>query len=136
MSTSGLNHFTIRCAPDDLPELLAFYTKFLHLKPGPRPAMPRPGYWLYIEDNPVVHLYACLEKRDSGPTGPLDHISFRAHGLEQTRAFLRAQGMAFDELPVEGWPIHQIFLRDPNGLKLELTFDLNQESTGSHAAQT
>jgi catechol 2,3-dioxygenase-like lactoylglutathione lyase family enzyme len=127
MSTSGLNHYTLWCAPQDLPELVAFYGKYLQLTPGDRPVMPAPGYWLYCGSNPIVHLYAGSEQRTSGPTGALDHISFRAHNLEQTRAFLRAEGVAFEELPVPGWPLHQIFLRDPLGLKIELTFDLNEE---------
>ena len=33
MSISGLNHYTIRCAPGDLPELVDFYTGTLQLKP-------------------------------------------------------------------------------------------------------
>jgi catechol 2,3-dioxygenase-like lactoylglutathione lyase family enzyme len=61
-------------------------------------------------------------------TGPLDHISFRAQGLDQTREHLRANGIAFDEAPVPEWPIHQLFLRDPKGIKIELTFWLEDEA--------
>ncbi len=136
MPTTGLHHFTIRCAPDDLPEIVAFYGRYLNLTPGPRPVMPAPGFWLYAGDQPVVHLYASLPHRDTAGTGPLDHISFRGEGLEATRAFLRADGIPFDDLPVPGWPLQQLFLRDPNGLKIEMTFDLDQEggqADGAHA---
>ena len=132
MSISGLNHYTIRCAPADLPELVAFYTKVLPLEAGERPTMPRPGFWLYSRGAPIVHLYASLDARDWGPTGGLDHISFRAHELEQTRARLQHDGVPFDEFPLPGTAIHQIFLRDPTGLKIELTFDLDEE----HGAAT
>lgn len=127
MAISGLNHYTIRCAPADLPELMAFYTQVLQLSPGERPAMPRPGHWLYSGGQPIVHLYASVDQRDWGATGGLDHISFRTHGLAATRARLAADSVPFDELPLPGTPIHQIFLRDPTGLKLELTFDMNEE---------
>lgn len=127
MSISGLNHFTIRCMPSDLPELVAFYTRYLQLEPGERPAMPRPGHWLYKDHRPIVHLYASVDERHEGPTGALDHISFSAQGLAQTRAFLREDGIAFDEFPLPGTSIHQIFLKDPRGLKIELTFDLDAE---------
>jgi catechol 2,3-dioxygenase-like lactoylglutathione lyase family enzyme len=131
MSIFGLNHYTIRCIPADLPAIRDFYTKYLQLEAGERPSMPRPGFWLYNEGQPIVHLYASLEERVSGPTGALDHISFRARELERTRTFLQKDGVAFDELPLPGTRIHQIFLRDPMGLKIELTFDLDEEQ--SHA---
>ncbi|HEV7574889.1 MAG TPA: hypothetical protein VGO85_02500 [Caldimonas sp.] len=129
MSISGLNHYTIRCVPGDLPEIVAFYSKVLRLAPGARPTMPRPGYWLYGEGQPIVHLYASLDERIDGPTGALDHISFRSHGLAETRAFLQGEDIAFDEFPLPGTDIHQIFLRDPMGLKIELTFDLAEEKS-------
>ena len=91
------------------------------------PTMPRSGFWLYAGGAPIVHLYASLDERAWGPTGGLDHISFRTHGLEATRARLKGLGTVFDEFPLPGTPIHQIFLRDPTGLKIELTFDLDEE---------
>ena len=127
MSISGLNHYTIRCVPGDLPEIVGFYSKVLRLVPGARPTMPRPGYWLYSEGQPIVHLYASLDKRVEGSTGALDHISFRSHGLAETRTFLLGEGIDFDEFPLPGTEIHQIFLKDPMGLKIELTFDLAEE---------
>jgi len=108
--------------------LLGFYAKVLHLTPGPRPVMPADGYWMYCKGQPVVHLYGGSQSKEADSTGPLDHISFRAHGLEETRSFLRSEGVSFYEAPVNGWPLHQIFLSDPCGLKLELTFNLNEES--------
>lgn len=128
MSVSGLHHFTIRCAPADLARLKDFYTGVLQLTPGDRPTMPAPGYWLYSQGSPVVHLYAGEAKTDTSATGPLDHISFRAHGLEGTRLALRDAGIAFDEMPVAGWPLHQVFLRDPFGLKIELDFRPDRRS--------
>ena len=128
MSVSGLNHYTLRCVPEQLPALLDFYTRVLGLTPGARPVMPFDGYWLYSEGHPIVHLAAFARGDEVRVTGPLDHISFRAHGLRATKAFLHNEGIAFEEAPVEGWPIHQIFLRAPDGLKIELTFDTDQEA--------
>ena len=134
MSVSGLNHYTLRCVPQQLPALLDFYTRVLHLTPGARPVMPFPGYWLYSEGQPIVHLAAFGNGEEGRFTGPLDHISFRAHGIAATKALLQAEGIAYEEAPVEGWPIHQIFLRAPDGLKVELTFDTDQEAAhGKHA---
>jgi catechol 2,3-dioxygenase-like lactoylglutathione lyase family enzyme len=134
MTVSGLNHYTIRCTPSELDTLREFYTRCLELQAGARPVMPAPGFWLYGGGQPLVHLYAGEQSSLAGPTAALDHISFRAHGLERTRKRLREQGHAFDEAPVAGWPLYQLFLRDPFGMKIELTFDLDEERGGAGAA--
>ena len=132
MPVSALDHFTMRCSEADLEPLRDFYTRHIGLRVGDRPPIPAPGFWLYSEGRPIVHLYAIGNAGDAARgaavTGPLDHISFRAHDLEATRAQLRADGIAFEEAPVPGgWPLHQVFIRDPKGLKIELTFDLDAE---------
>ena len=127
MSVGTLNHYTIRCSVSGLAPLLDFYTRVIGLKVGARPDIPAPGYWLYSQGQAIVHLYAIGEQKDVG-TGPLDHISFSASGLDEMRASLRAMDIAFDELPVPGWPLHQVFLHDPSGLKVELTFSLNDQT--------
>jgi hypothetical protein len=33
----------------------------------------------------------------------------------------------FDERPVPGWRMNQIFFKDPAGLMVELTFDMERE---------
>jgi catechol 2,3-dioxygenase-like lactoylglutathione lyase family enzyme len=127
---SGLNHYTIRCAANELPALDDFYTRVLGLQKGRRPDIPAPGTWLYAEGQPIVHLYAVLDRPEPATTpatGPLDHIAFRARNLDDVRAHLRAEGIAYTEAPIPGWPIHQVFLHDPKGLKIELTFMLDEE---------
>lgn len=130
MPVTALHHFTIRCAPDDLPPLLDFYTRVMRLDVAARPEIPAPGAWLYAQGQPIVHLYAHLahpEAATTPPTGPLDHISFRTHGLLEMRSHLSALGVAYTEAPIPGWDIHQLFLHDPRGLKIEMTFWMNDE---------
>ena len=130
MPISGLNHYTIRCAPGELPALDDFYTRVMGLEKGRRPAIPAPGTWLYAGGMPIVHLYACLDAAEPAQTpvtGPLDHIAFRGHDLDGTKAHLQANGVEFMQAPVPGWNIEQVFLRDPKGLKIELTFFMDEE---------
>ena len=131
MPVAALHHYTIRCAATELDALNAFYTRVLGLAPGPRPDIPAPGTWLYAGGQPIVHLYAYLDRADGAQpdpvTGPLDHISFRARDLDGTRAHLRSLGIDFAEAPIPGWRIHQLFLHDPKGVKVELTFFLDEE---------
>jgi hypothetical protein len=48
--------------------------------------------------------------------------------MEGTRLRLRAHGVVFDEAPVPGFPLHQIFMNDPAGAKVELTFVLPEKA--------
>ena len=133
MSVSGLNHYTIRCTPDELPALLDFYTRASGLRAGERPVMPAPGYWLYSEGRPIVHLYAALERSAAGPTDGRSTTSPFAPTVSTKRARAsRRRLVPFEESPVPDWPMHQLFLRDPFGLKIELTFDLDEEAGAAH----
>jgi catechol 2,3-dioxygenase-like lactoylglutathione lyase family enzyme len=135
MPVTALHHFTIRCTPDELPPLVDFYTRVMRLQIGARPEIPAPGAWLYADGQPIVHLYAHLSTPDKPVepvTGPVDHISFRSRGLVEMREHLAALGVPFAEAPVPGWPLHQVFVHDPCGLKIEMTFFLEQEA--GHAA--
>lgn len=130
MPVTALHHYTIRCTPDELPPLVDFYTQVLRLEVGARPEVPAPGAWLYAGGQPIVHLYAHLARAATmhePATGPLDHVSFRARGLNEMRAHLVSLGVTFTEAPVPGWDIHQLFIQDPHGLKIEMTFWLKDE---------
>jgi catechol 2,3-dioxygenase-like lactoylglutathione lyase family enzyme len=125
---SGINHFTIRCHPSELPELKEFYRAVLGMSPGPRPDFDFPGYWMYADDRALLHLAGNQPTVSSIPptrkNSGFDHVSFRTHGLERTRERLAQLGVSFYELPVPGYPLHQVFLMDPAGTKLELTFEV------------
>jgi|APAra7269096936_1048531.scaffolds.fasta_scaffold49314_2 catechol 2,3-dioxygenase-like lactoylglutathione lyase family enzyme len=138
MPVTALHHFTIRCAPQELPLLLDFYTRVLRLEAGRRPEIPAPGAWLYAGGQPIVHLFAHLSTPDAPVqpvTGHVDHISFRSHGLREMRAHLGGLGVPFSEAPIPGWNIHQLFLHDPRGLKIEMTFWLDQEEAAAQVQQ-
>ena len=128
MKIAHLDHFTIVAQPSELEQLREFYCATLGLAPGPRPDFPFPGYWLYPPGGgPIVHLAGITGRAPpEGPrdTGKLDHVSFRASGLEEVRQHLAGLGIEYREAPVPGFPLHQLFFRDPVGIKVELTFDV------------
>lgn len=137
MPVQALHHYTLRCTPGEVEALAAFYVRVIGLQVGDRPLLPLPGAWLYAGGQPIVHIYANVDEQGAralgASTGPLDHISFRGENLAATRRHLRAIGCDFTEAPVPGRPLHQVFVRDPKGLKIELTFWMEQESAAGTA---
>lgn len=127
IDVTALHHFTIGCAPEDLPPLLAFYAGTLGLHDGYRPALRHPGHWLYAGGHAVVHLNALLTRSPERQGGAVDHIALKAHGLAATRQALTAAEVPFSETALKGTRLHQVFLQDPLGLKVELNFDLDAE---------
>jgi catechol 2,3-dioxygenase-like lactoylglutathione lyase family enzyme len=127
----GLHHFTIRCSRTELEGLRDFYCDVLGMKEGPRPNFGFSGHWLYVGDVALLHLAAIVPDEPSTTAetfrSGFDHVSLAGVQLDSARKLLVDRGIPFEELPVPGWPLWQIFLRDPVGSKIELTFDLGQQ---------
>ncbi len=123
MALTQLNHVTVRTA--DLEATRNFYEHVLGLKTGPRPPFKFPGYWLYCEGNPVVHLVLQSDAIGGGlsaDTGSFDHVAFTADDFPGTRERFRKLGVAFREQQVPGAPNWQLFVEDPNRVTIELNF--------------
>ena len=133
MRITHSDHYNIRIKQSDLQKLRDFYVNVIGLTEGARPKFQFPGYWLYGgAEAAILHLAATLpESADDmaadKPTGQFDHISLKASDSVSARARLKAAGVEFDECPVPGWRMNQIFFTDPAGLKVELTFDMERE---------
>ncbi len=133
MRVTHIDHFNIRTKPSDMKAVRDFYVDVIGLTEGARPRFPFPGYWLYGgAEAAILHIAATLPETAPGiapdkPTGQVDHLALKCSGLVKSREKLQALGMEFSERPVPGWRLTQIFLRDPVGLMLELTFDLERE---------
>ncbi|WP_135468120.1 VOC family protein [Crenalkalicoccus roseus] len=125
MGLHALNHYTIRTA--DLERTRDFYVTVLGLEVGHRPPLGFPGYWLYCGGQPTVHLVGPRERdahlpREAGPTGLLDHIAFTCTGLAEMRERLKRHGVPHEERVVPRDRQTQLFLRDPDGIAVELNF--------------
>ena len=127
MKVQGLNHVTLRCRPRDLPALHRFYTEVIGFAPGWRPAFSFDGYWMYPPEGQVAAIHIAATRPDDSVLDPapatgMDHISLTTTGLASSKRRLAELAVPFDEVPVPGSNIMQLFLRDPLGVKLELTF--------------
>jgi hypothetical protein len=109
--------------------------RVLGLRVGPAPDFKFPVYWLYVGDRDVLHLtqgganvsenrlkYLGQQSHATAGSGVIDHLAFRATGLEQMIAHLQRNGIEFKERQVDDQGLYQLFLIDPNGVKIELNF--------------
>ena len=128
MTVSALEHVTIRCA--DLKATRDFYVG-LGLVDGARPDFPFRGAWLYLGGVAVVHLVDAADKGSAwggepgaarADTGPFDHVAFQGDDFGKMRAQFEAAGLPFRERVVPGGALSQLFVRDPDGVLVEINF--------------
>jgi catechol 2,3-dioxygenase-like lactoylglutathione lyase family enzyme len=140
MPLSHIEHFLVQTA--DMAKTRDWYVRVLGLRVGPNPDFKFPVCWLYLGDKDVVHIteggaqvsenrkqYVGQESQATHGTGVLDHIAFRATGLGRMLEHLRAERVEFKQRQVSDQGLYQLFMLDPNGIKIELNFS-NAEAAG------
>jgi catechol 2,3-dioxygenase-like lactoylglutathione lyase family enzyme len=122
MPIDGFQHVNIRTT--DLERARDFYVRALGLRVGDRPPFASIGYWLYLGSQPVVHLVqlAAGDTREAG-SGRVDHVAFHGVDLDGTRGALTTAGIPFREVVVPRNDTVQIFIHDPDGVKIEINFE-------------
>jgi catechol 2,3-dioxygenase-like lactoylglutathione lyase family enzyme len=113
-----LHHVNI-CARD-LKATIAFYVDAIGLTEGARPPFGFPGAWLYDGARAAVHLNLVGEEPDSARAA-LDHVAFAYDALDPVLERLHGLGLrATPPTTVPGTAIRQCFVKDPNGVTVEL----------------
>jgi catechol 2,3-dioxygenase-like lactoylglutathione lyase family enzyme len=132
MAIQGIDHVNI--GTSRLEETRVFFRDVLGLKEGWRPDFPFGGAWLYAGDGAVVHLVELGEAKRPSSEAALDHFAFRIDDYEGTLRRLEAAGVTFRPVDVPGTPIRQIFIRDLNGVNIELNFRETAEAVADAKA--
>lgn len=123
MHISGVNHINLAGPAELMERCRAFYVEVLGLTEGHRPPFNSRGFWLYANDQPIVHLRIKEDgQAANGASGALDHIAFTCDGFDAAMARLRERGIAFTIDPARDTKPAQLFLEDPSGLGVELQF--------------
>lgn len=125
MPVRSLGHVNLRAPAATIAQLRRFYIDVIGLHEGARPAFRSGsrGHWLYAGEHAVLHLSIGTDAGASThPAGPFNHFAFDCDDLEATRARLDAAGIAYATDVVDELGQLQLFLRDPAGIGLELTF--------------
>jgi catechol 2,3-dioxygenase-like lactoylglutathione lyase family enzyme len=131
MTIKRLDH--VNLFVEDLDRSIRWYTDILDMKRGPAAGLPdHLAAWMYDDGGvPVVH----LNKAGAIQTGNVDAAGLEGSGVIQHVAFLgaaadypkfseklKAKGVAYDYNYVEAISMHQLFVKDPSGVLIELNF--------------
>ena len=127
MSVGVLDHFNIRTR--NLGATVRFYEDVLGLEKGPRPNFAFPGAWMYSEGRAVVHLVdiSPTDEAQKPDSGVVHHVAFVSRDFKGMKQRLQGKGIEFESREVPGGDLWQIFVRDPNGVMIELNYETAKE---------
>lgn len=138
MPLTELNHYFVRA--NDLERTKDFYVNVLGFEVMPRPNFPFPGYWLGINGKIQVHMGpAGIANQDlyylgtpknaaTDNSGVVDHIAFLASEPEKFVKRFQSMGVEYRPRSLPESELFQLFIKDPNGLTIELNFFGIQQS--------
>lgn len=121
MPVVGVDHINIRTM--DVAKSAQFYIDLFgfELQQGPGP-MGFQRNWLHDgRGRPIIH-FRILEA-DSASTGPIDHVALSCQGKDEILGRLRARDVEFSVADNLTPGVTQVFLKDPHGVAIELTFE-------------
>ncbi len=116
----SLGHVTVLSA--DFERTERFYCDLLGMRVGPRPAIRIPGRWFYVGDEAVVHVLPRTAAARNGAEEVIDHFALHARDRPAFEGRLRAAGQPFESRRLADSDTWQIFLTDPDGARVELSF--------------
>jgi len=112
-----IDHVTLRSG--DLARTERFYVELLGMTVGLRPSFNIRGRWLYVDGRALVHI---VEAPVAGGEGAFDHLAFEARGRMAISDRLREADVPFELHALPDGSALQMFLRDPDGARIELVF--------------
>ena len=121
MGLIDLHHVAIRT--QDVAATNRFYVEILGMREIERPPFGFPGSWLAI-DRTMIHVMGGERGRVETPRGgAVDLGGVRRGVVILFRDRLDAHGIEYRESRIAGAGLRQLFVRDPNGVLVELNFE-------------
>lgn len=121
MSVQRIHHYSISAPAKILSQMVDFYSDILGLENGDRPDFGVPGYWLYAQNEPILHLIED-SNRAGNAKGYFDHIALRCDHIDAVRSRLDAREVPYTEFTVSDVGQTQIVITDPAENSVELNF--------------
>lgn len=124
MTVCSLDHFNIRASRELLEQLREFYGEVIGLSQGKRPPFAEFGYWFYAGEQAVVHLSLAGDDEDCAPGAAttLNHVAFGCTDRSAVERRLSDSGVEYKTERVPETNLVQLFLHDPAGNGIELSF--------------
>jgi catechol-2,3-dioxygenase len=124
MPALAFNHFNLRADKQLTAALREFYIEFMGLYEGWRPSFDFPGHWLYLGEQPILHLVEdnTMFHATESDRKILDHVAFMCEGLSAFERALDSRRIQYRRSTVPGTRQVQLILSDPAGNGVELIF--------------
>jgi len=121
-----LDHVNVRTA--QVQKMITWYVEVLGMQSGYRPYFPFSGAWLYIGENPVVHLVDVDGEPGVGAETDLklEHFAFSASNRTRFEEKLNRIGEPFRRDEVKDVKIFQYNLWDPDGNHIHVDFPADE----------
>ena len=126
----NIDHFTIAAPMSLLDEVKTFYCQAVGLEDGPRPDFGIPGYWLYGDGKPIVHLLESDNHFRPERQQYFDHIAFAMQDLPGYTGRLDQLGVEYSVNHIPDYNMSQVFCHDPCGNGVEANFASDQTESG------
>lgn len=133
MPLDYIEHVLIQVS--DIQATCDWYERALGLTRGYTPDFKFPVQWMYLGERDVLHVtaggrnvsenrkrYLGQQSQAEQGSGVIDHIAFRGTGLKEMIERLGRLQIPFRQRMVSDQGLYQLFLIDPNGVKVELNF--------------
>lgn len=144
MPAHHFQHFLIQTT--DIPATVAWWEAVLGMEQGPHPEFGFPVVWLYLGGKDVLHITPgagafstnreAYLKPDSDAvqgSGVVDHLAFSCTDLPAMLAMLHTKRVPYTSRQSHDGGLFQVFMHDPNGVKVELSFP-GEEATRNNIA--
>ena len=130
MALTSIQHLLV--LSDDIDGTRDFYRDVLGLEEGQRPPLEFPGYWLYADGVPCVHIaeraiynehaakLGLTPSEGVHGSGVVDHVAFNGSDYDEVEARLERHGVPAVRNTVPGIGMRQLFITDPNGVRIEI----------------
>ena len=117
----SLDHVTV--ITNNLEKTKDFYINILGMQVDyNRPPFKFDGLWLSLNQRAVVHVVVKSKHEVEKNTAPtLDHIAFKANNINNIKKNLQKYSIPYEEKVTPDNKISQIFISDPNKIKIELS---------------
>jgi lactoylglutathione lyase len=120
MTVHRINHITLNSS--DLAKTCAFYADVLGFSVEEKEGRGLTGAWLSADGHAFLHLIARRPDQAPETRGLVDHFALEATGIAETRRHLESIGVPYHENTIPELDAHQIVVKDPDGVKVELYF--------------